>query len=305
MFKLPDGLPSLRSSFQEWADYAEYLALKNGKVSLHDVVKRPMLIADEKVVSGIEDTTDKFNNKADEISSEINRRRNLLGTKYPFQTTDLGYSIEHLTGDDHHTLVYQFLLLSTRNNMTKAKVQSGFDGTQLFEEIASEVGKAYFGDKTETDVLGTSKSNVGGFRTKLATIAQKMKEGGSIHPHEGFHPQDDNIDVIFWKGFSDKKPSQLIAFGQCKTGTTWQDRLSELNAEAFCKTWFTMQPVLTPVRMFFCAQYFPIEIWMPRAYEAGLVFDRFRIIDYMPPQLNAELIERIRPWVDTLIAVSP
>jgi hypothetical protein len=88
----------------------------------------------------------------------------------------------------------------------------------------------------------------------------------------------------------------MIAFGQCKTGTSWQNMLSELNSEAFCKTWFSEQPVLTPIRMFFCSQYFPREIWRPRANEAGLVFDRFRIIDYLPTQLTNSLVNEMIEW---------
>ena len=44
------------------------------------------------------------------------------------------------------------------------------------------------------------------------------------------------------------------------------------------------------------AQYFPKEIWRQRANEAGLVFDRFRIIDYLPNEINNELFINIKSW---------
>src|SRR5690606_22471282 len=97
-------------------------------------------------------------------------------------------------------------------------------------------------------------------------------------------------------GFKDQQPSKLIAFGQCKTGTSWVEKLSELNTEAFCKTWFIKQPVLTPVRMFFTAQYFPREIFRVRANEAGLVFDRFRILDYLPDKIDMEILKNMETW---------
>ena len=296
MFKLPDGVPTSRTSAQDWADYAEYKALKKGAIALLDLIKSPLLTTDELSVNGIEDDTDKFINKADEISTEIARRVSITRNQYPFELTNKDYTLKYIQNKNLYNLVYRFLLLSTRLNMTSDKLQNDIDGTQLFEKLSAEVAVSFFGTNANVDILGTSKSDVGGFREKLSHISKQIGEGGKIHQNEGLRPQDDNIDVIVWKGFSDKQASQMIAFGQCKTGTSWQGRLSELNTEAFCKTWFSEQPVLTPLRMFFCAQYFPKEIWRPRANEAGLVFDRFRIIDYLPNELSTELKDNIESW---------
>ncbi len=296
MFKLPDQIPSLRSPTQEWADYAEYLALKNGKISLYNLVKRPMLVSDENVISGIEDSTDRFNDKADEITMEIKNRRIISRERYPYHSADLGYSIHFEQSDEQHNWVYRFLLLSTRLKMSTQKIQNGLDGTHIFERLSAVVAKQFFGENAEVDIMGTSKAQAGGFRTKLKELTKRMGEGGEPHANTGYQPQDDNVDVILWKGFSDQQPSQIVAFGQCKTGTSWSDRLSELNVDAFCKTWFSTQPVLTPIRMFFCAQYFPREIWRPRANEAGLVFDRFRILDYLPDSIADELLNDIKTW---------
>lgn len=296
MFKLPDGIPTLKTSSQEWADYAEYKAIKHGSISLLALIKAPLMVADELLTNGIEDETDKFINKVDEIASEIKRRATITRNQYPFTLTNQGYTLLYNQSDESYNLVYRFLLFCTRLKMKSEKIQNGIDGTQLFEKLSAEIALSFFGNNTSVDILGTSKSNVGGFREKLLDIVRRMGEGGQIHPNEGFRPQDDNIDVIAWKGFSDKQASQIIAFGQCKTGTSWQNILSELNSEAFCKTWFTEQPVLTPIRMFFCSQYFPREIWRPRANEAGLVFDRFRIIDYLPNPIDNELKGHLKNW---------
>lgn len=297
MFKIPNGIPNLRTSSQEWADYAEYKALKkSGSLSLLDLIKSPMLVSDELIINGIEDDTDKFINKMDEISSEIKNRKDHTRNQYPFELQNNDYTLKYNHDENLFTLVYRFLLLSTRLNMTNDKIQNGIDGTKLFENLSAEIAVSFFGENSNVEILGTSNTDVVGFRNKLGLIAKKIGEGGQIHQHEAYRPQDDNIDVIAWKGFTDKKASQIIAFGQCKTGTSWQDRLSELNADAFCNTWFSKQPVLKPIRMFFCAQYFPKEIWTPRANEAGLVFDRFRIIDYLPNKINDALYTNIKSW---------
>jgi len=298
MFKIPLGVPNLRSNSQEWADFAEYSALESntGIISLHNLIKGPLLVSDEIDVSGIEDDTDRFNNKADDILSEIVRRAKETGNKYPFKPKSKGYSIEYKNSDDLNCWVYKYLLFSTRLKMSRDGVHNGLDGTKLFERLSAEVAKEYFGNKAQVDLLGTSKSNEGGFRAKLAQLTKRLGEGGKIHLNKNYKPQDDNVDVIVWKGFSDKKPSQMIGFGQCKTGTSWETSISELDTEAFCNTWFSKQPVVKPIRMFFSAQYFPNDIWHERAYNAGLVFDRFRIMDYLPNSIDATLFENIKSW---------
>lgn len=300
MFKLPDGIPSIRTSAQDWADYAEYLAWQKGgiAVSLLNLVKAPLMISDEIDVEGIEDDTDRFANKADEITAEIKYRSQICNGRYPFQLVNQDYGICYSPNDEHGDLIYRYLLMSTRVNMSNNRVHAGIDGALLFERLCTVVTKKFFGDNAQTDTLGTSKSSLGGFRTKLSELVKKLGEGGKIHPNPGHVPQDEKVDIVVWKGFTDKQPSQMIAFGQCKTGTSWVNRLSELNTDSFCGIWFTRQPVLTPIRMFFCAQYFPREIWYVRAKEAGLVFDRFRVIDYMPDDIDEELLQDIRVWTD-------
>lgn len=296
MFKLPDGIPGLRTSAQEWADFAEYKSLQNGKISLLQLIKSPLLVSDELVVNGIEDDTDRFNNKTDDIAAEIKRRKIITRNQYPFELEDKDYNLNYVPGDGLYNLIYRFLLFATRLKMKNEKIQGGIDGTKLFERLSAEIAVSFFGVNSNVDIFGTSKADGRSFRTKLAEISKRIGEGGRIHENKGYRPQDDNIDVIAWKGFSDKNVSQMIAFGQCKTGTSWQDQLSELNADYFCKTWFSEQPVITPLRMFFCAQYFPNEIWRPRANVAGLVFDRFRIIDYLPEIIDDGLVDEIAHW---------
>lgn len=300
MFKLPDGIPNIRSSAQDWADYAEYYALKNDKISLIELTKTPLLISDEEIILGIEDDTDKHIQKADDIAHEIRSRKEICGDQYPFDLSDMDYVLnKNPNASEEDKIIYKYLLMATRARMSDHRIQNSIDGTHLFEELCSLVAQNYFGPRAEIDILGTSKDQIVSFRDKLRSITKRMGEGGTIHENEGHRPQDDNVDVIVWKGFKDNEVSKLIAFGQCKTGTSWVDKLSELNTEAFCKTWFTRQPILTPVRMFFTAQYFPRDLFYVRAAEAGLIFDRFRILDYLP-QLEEGLLTRINNWTEAI-----
>lgn len=300
MFKLPNGIPSDRTSAQDWADYAEYHAIITGKVNLFSLTKPSRLVSDEDEILGTEDDSDKYLQKIDEIAAEINYRIQIGENLYPFQLEDNDYSLRHISKSEYSIVIYPYLLLATRANMSKDRIKVDIDGSLLFEQLCSIVAQNYFGSRTEVDILGTSKEDIKSFREKLRDITRLIGEGGDIIENPGHKPQDGKVDVIVWKGFRDRQPSKIIGFGQCKTGTSWIDKLNELNTDAFCKTWFTNHPVLTPVRMFFTAQDFPKETFRVRANEAGLVFDRFRILDYLPEELDQELLEKMLRWTEAI-----
>lgn len=302
MFKLPDGIPSFRTPAQDWADYVEYHALLNGKVNLYGLTKSPRLVSDEETVMGTEDETDKYLQKVDEISAEIRYRIHVGDNLYPFQLEDHDYNLTYTPESNESNTVYPYLLLATRAKMGKDRIKADIDGSLLFEHLCSLVAKNYFGSRAEVDILGTSKTEEKSFRNKLRSITTLLGEGGEIHENKGYKPQDDKVDVIVWKGFKDQQPSKVIAFGQCKTGTSWVEKISELDTQAFCKTWFTSQPVVTPIRMFFTAQYFPKETFRVKANNAGLVFDRFRILDYLPDNLEEELLTKMQTWTEAMKA---
>jgi len=301
MFKLPNGIPNYRTSAQDWADFAEYHALLYGKINLYELSKSSRLISDEEMIIGIEDDTDRYLQKVDEISAEIKARMAVSTEHYPFILEDHDYSLHYKKVSEIGTIIYSYLLLATRSNMSKDRRKADIDGTLLFEHLCAAVAQNYLGFRSESRVFGTSKEESGDFRSRLREITVQLNEGGDIHENPGHRPQDEKVDIIIWKGFKDLQPSQLIAFGQCKTGTSWTQRISELNTESFCKTWFTRQPVLTPIRMFFTAQYFPREIFRVRANEAGLVFDRFRILDYLPNNIDDYLLHQMEEWTNAIL----
>lgn len=304
MFKLPFRIPSTRDSAQDWADYAEYLAWKKNGVILpmSELLSAPGLIADEIDIDGAMDETDEFILKSDEIASEIGYRKMLCGDRYPFRLVNQDYGIQFEPPADHGGQIYLYLLLCTRLSMKNNRVHAGLDGSLLFEKLSAEVARFFFGANAEVDIIGTSRQDKLSFRAKLAELTRKIGEGGDIHAREGHRPQDSGVDIMVWKGFTDRLPSKMIAFGQCKTGTSWETELKELNTEIFCKLWFKSQPVLTPVRLFFCAQYFPRHLWEVRVIEAGLVFERFRIIDYLPSQIDTDLLGQINAWTSAAVA---
>ena len=79
------------------------------------------------------------------------------------------------------------------------------------------------------------RSKGAGFENKVEQLLRELKEGGIYKNRNPNTPkaQDDNLDVVAWKGFSDTRGSQLIGFAQCNTGTSWRIDLSQLSPTKF------------------------------------------------------------------------
>ena len=106
-----------------------------------------------------------------------------------------------------------------------------------------------------------------------------------------------SFDVVAWKPFADRREAKLIVFGQCKTGTNWRPQVSQLQPDAFCSKWFQSQPVLNPVRMFFVSEALSSVDWRNESVDAGLLFDRCRIVDYCD-DMSGELLQKLEKWTN-------
>lgn len=305
MFKLPDKFPSFKDDVSDITDFYEYNCLlsKDGQTSYHQVFRAASIADDELKTDGIDDEDDEFNGeKLNEVCIEINRRKQACDGKYPFTLKDGGLRLKlDLPIDDWATISYTYLLLATRLNMGIKKVQGSIDGTFLFEKLSAGVAKRYWGDRAESIVFGTA--NPGGFKGKINDLCNKMGEGKGFKNHNESEPKekDGGLDVVVWKSFHDENTAKLIGFGQCKTGTEWLDTISQLQPSAFCPSWFNESPPVLPIRLFFIADSFPIRQWYSKASSAGIIFDRFRIMDFLPATLDVHLENDIRKWVGAAI----
>lgn len=300
MFRIPGILPTGTAGTEEFTDFIEWECVKNGTISINDAVKPILRINDEIKIDGITDESDLLTNKMDDILNEIEFRNKASNNRYPFVIENKGYTIT-IPEQNQFYWVYVYLLLSTRLNMLTHKIWDGIDGTKILEKLSAEIAKNYFGERAESAVFGTAIS--GGFENKVNDLIEKIKEGRSFinRNHRNIPVQDDKLDVVVWKHFSDKKISKMIGFGQCKTGTTWDDTQTiELQPQDFCEKWFMDTPVSAPVKMFFCSQYFPLDLYS-KAKNAGLIFDRFRILDYLPDELEPSLLPEIIIWCNAAI----
>jgi len=196
--------------------------------------------------------------------------------------------------------------------MSVERVQGGLNGAELFEEASCEVAKRYWGGANDSRVnglvFGTARFRTAGpgqelnggvFESAVNQLCAALNEGrGYRNKYGGGHPQDDKLDVVVWREFSDRRPGKLIGFGQCKTGTHWGRELPRLNPATFCQRWFDTQPVAAPVKLCFLSD--RVADLAYHGTEAGVLFDRCRFLDYAQ-SLPTELLERCARWTRAVL----
>ena len=293
-----NALPSPKAYNEEKADFWEVEALKNfgDPVSQSTISKILSVGSDELSHEGITSEDDETYMDLDETFNELDLRNKKCAGGYPYE---LGkFSVKTSASLTDENKVYVFLLLCTRFNMFKDKVQNSLDGTLIFERISALVLREYLGENAKSIVFGTAVS--GSFEDKVEDLIEKIGEGVKFKNPNKNPPtkNDDGIDVVGLLDFFDQEPGKLIAFGQCKTGTTWRNEIQRLNPQRFCSNWLFEQPILYPIPVVFLTDvtYSSRNIYTDQ--KDYLVFNRFRIMQNLPSTLPIDVQQDIITWVD-------
>ena len=297
MFKLP-ALPSPRADVHELADFAELLAWQNDSVSAREILAFLGRTGDNEYNEGVDDEDDLNANALDDVMVEIDRRSKSCVGGYPFALDLKGTVLRHDPNDtSERAVVYRYLLLSTRLNMTADKVQANIDGTGLLEEISAAVLRCYLGhDRAKSIVFGTA---IGGtFPRKVDALCTALGEGGSFETLDPgpVNANDDRLDSVAWVPFSDMREGKLIIFCQCKTGSSWKEHTTQLQPDVFIKRWMKHRTFLVvPVRAFCVSEATCPTNWRGLVGYAGLLFDRLRVVDFLD-RIDPGLLKRIQSW---------
>jgi hypothetical protein len=305
--------PSWLAGRVRLADHAELLALKSARktVSAEDLIASFDRREDE--------DEDKFERPVEEAFEELSDRITHLGnarSKYPFELEEKELRLCEGALRTDEGWIYLFLLLATGLNMRDDRKHAGMDGAELFEMLSSEVALRYLGGRDDSrarrHIFGTSRFNWEGtdqktledlpeFGSSINHLCSLIGEGSSYRPKTSgrVYARDDKLDVVVWRDFSDGRSSKLIGFGQCKTGTNWGHELPRLRPEAFSRRWFDTAPCSPIVKMFFLTDRIAGDL-THHAYEAGIIFDRCRIIDYAD-KLPKSLLANCSSWTKSVL----
>ena len=295
MFRWP-GVPSPRADTHELGDFVELLSWRQGSVSATTVIQDLGRLAENEYSEGVPEE-EEIPIEVEDAFREIERRIEASNGGYPFEFNANGTVLYPIRGSDEaRNVVYKYMLLSTRLDMNKSRIHAGLDGTELLERLAAVVARQYLGGRAESMIFGTSEDS-SDFPAKIDILCQMLEEGGGfVERGAGARRmKDDKLDVVAWTPFADRREGKLIAFGQCKTGTNWKSQVTQIQPDNFCSKWFRDQPTLIPVRMFFISEALSSVDWRNESVDAGLLFDRCRIVDFCSG-LDSDLLLSLRHW---------
>ena len=296
MFKWP-GMPSARPSEHELADYAELVCWERGSTSMNALSADLGRLGENDYSDGVPEE-EELPQVVEGAYREIERRQEACRDGYPFVIGGKGYTLHASQEANSNHIIYKYLLLATRLNMKDKRAHAGIDGASLFEELASEAARQYLGARAESIVFGTA-TGMADFPGKVNDLCKRINEGVGYVNHNEAPPneRDGKLDVVAWKHFADRLPGKLIAFGQCKTGTNYKDTLTQLQPDSFCKKWLRSPLILTPMRMFFVAEALSRSRWANTSYDAGLLFDRCRIVDFCDG-ISGDVLKKVTTWTE-------
>ena len=66
--------------------------------------------------------------------------------------------------------------------------------------------------------------------------------------------------------------------------------------EVFFGSYFSEMPLADVERLFFVSESYGMDRWEERSREAGIMFDRTRIMEYVPNDLDDGLVDKIVKW---------
>jgi hypothetical protein len=286
----------------EVADFWEIECLKKTthSVSLLDINKERG-ISDDVQETETELYEDNVEEGDLELVREIERRIKSCSGKYPFKLDSSGYVLT-IDGnvDQKYLWIYTYLLLATRNDMSKNKVFGDIDGTKIFESLSKDSLLNYLGENSVGIVFGTAKEN--GFYEKLNDLVKNMNEG-RLHPKDDaltYSPQDDKVDIVAWIPFHDSLPSKIICFAQCKTGTHWLGAIAQLRTSSFLKRWFSLDPSVDPIESFMITDILNPSDFYNRATD-NLFLDRCRIACFSALRPENEWFDNLKKWTEGIM----
>jgi hypothetical protein len=297
MYKIPN-IPNMNADINEIADFIEVECIKNKNISAREIISALDRLDDHSYQNGVPED-DPLEIIIQNAINEIDQRNKYCGNRYPFAVGMKGHVITLDNKiDEVIREIYTFLLFTTRLNMQEQKIQDSIDGSLLFEELSLNIGRYYLGNRADSFLFGTSCKEPN-FEKRISSLIKKMEEMGGFKNRNEASPnmiKDNGLDVVFWKPFSDNLPGKIIGFGQCKTGTNWKDKLTTIQPDSFCKKWFSEPLAVDPVRFFFISESILRANWYRHSVDAGILFDRCRIMDYLPMGEALPFLTNIKSW---------
>jgi hypothetical protein len=183
------------------------------------------------------------------VSEEIGYRIATLGPAYPFSVQDSPFRVfvtpKELTVA--HWMYLFLLLISAERDKALPRSEKISElirrGRTLFHACAS-IGVAGLLRNANTIWFGWPRPDRTAFLPALAGLCEKLGFGRAkdqIPAGLPPRPKDDQIDIVGWRGFRDRRNGNLLVLCQAATGDDWDDKSVLNHVDAF-REWFELPP---------------------------------------------------------------
>lgn len=204
-----------------------------------------------------------------EVFDELEERVKTIREAYPFNLDDRG--VLQLKSSWEDFPAYVFCLLLSYYPLSETRV-----APKLFEQISCLAASGYL--QGEAIGFGAPRTELpSSFAAAVTEMCTCIGEGRGYREQSSHRRQDDTVDLVARKDFTDKRPSKILMFGQCGCGQHWTNKLGELQPKVFCDQWMQVNPIHPPARSFFTPHRVERGNWEFYSRKAGILFDRCRV----------------------------
>jgi hypothetical protein len=171
-------------------------------------------------------------------------------------------------------------------------VNSSGNIAKLFERLSCLAIKEYL--KGEGIVFGwpVEPGEETSIRERIIGVASRLNERYVESPRETY--KDRGVDVVAWKPFSERRPSQAVVLLQCAAGADWRSKTMDLPLDSWGQYihWSN-----NPIKAFAVPCVISERDWHDVSKEGGILFDRIRIVN-----LIGELISKDKCLEQDIVA---
>ena len=168
---------------------------------------------------------------------------------------------------------------------------------KLFERLIAICVGEYLGGESYVfgwPVLEDIPANI---ESRVKDVCTKTREKFAAAPQSRY--KDRGVDIISWKPFlentSEHRSNQIVVLSQCAIGGDWRSKTGQIPLDAWKQYihWANQ-----PIKAFAVPMVIHDDLWHDISVEAGLLFDRIRIVNYVPLTFpDIDLLDEIRVWI--------
>lgn len=292
------------------ADEAEWAALLNGVAHVSQGTRDAMMSEEATEQDGEDIPGALFMEREGveeglqaSVLEVIAERQDLLGSDgYPFSLEDNSLVFNGV-------YEHPYIALLTICNLPSLSKHPYNSAAVAFEYLSLIAAQSFLGENAKGWRFGWPRDNAQDLLVRDASAKLKSRAGDHAGEWawrpEAYLPdspttkalKDAGLDFVAWVKWHDGGPAQLQLVGQCACGEDWKLKTHDLTINQL-DCWMSV-PKPPPVRALFTPRHTPYPSILHKAPQAGLIFDRIRIVHALTA--NTKASRRARRFVKRIV----